>query len=120
MDERELLKIVAPIVARRARRARLNDADRDDLQQDVIRKYLRAFPEAATPDNVGAWFETAIKRTLIDRYRADQRQPAEALPENGEDPVSVVIRELTLAKTTSLWPVREKLIRSILGLVPQD
>ena len=115
--ERELLEIARPAVARRARG--LEASDREDLLQEVLIKYLRTWTEG-DPDNVASWFETVTANALIDFYRAQGRRHEQNLPDNGDDPVSAVISELKLAKATSLWPVRENLIRSILGLVSED
>ena len=117
MDERELLEIARPVVARRARG--LEASDREDLLQEVLIKYLRTWTEGE-PDNVASWFETVTANALIDFHRAQGRRHEQDLPDNGDDPVSAVISELKLAKATSLWPVRENLIRSILGLVSED
>lgn len=112
-----LLETARPIVDRRARRAGLSADDRDDLLQDVIVKYLGAFSNGA-PRNLPAWIETTTERTLIDRYRATDRRPQDAMPEHGDPHViPTLVAAWREATATSLGAMKQGLVDEALGLL---
>ena len=117
MDEQRLLATARPIVDRRASRAGLNADDRDDLLQDVIVKYLGAFPDAA-PRNLPAWIERVTERSLIDRHRAASRRPQDAMPEHGDPHViPTLVAAWREATATSLGAIKQRLVDEALGLL---
>lgn len=117
MDEHVLLETSRPIVDRRAKRAGLSAADRDDLLQDVIVRYLGAFSHE-DPRNMPAWIERTTERLLIDRYRAADRRPQDALPERG-DPhaISTLVAAWREVTATSWGAIKEGLVDEALGLL---
>lgn len=120
METDELLVIAKPIVWRRGHRAGLSTEDREDLLQDVVMKYLRAWPDGEAPANVVAWLETATANAIIARARAAGRQPAVDFAEGAEDPISLLVAAKRSSKFTSLEAVQKKLIASTLGLLPPE
>lgn len=117
MRDPSLLDTARPIVERRAKRLGLSAADRQDVLQDVVLKYLLAFPDN-TPDNAAAWFERTTERVLIDRDRASRRRPGEPLPELG-DPhaVQTLVDAWREATATSLGAIKHELVNEALALI---
>lgn len=120
METDELLVIAKPIVWRRGHRAGLSTEDREALLQEVIFKYLDAWPDGEAPTNVAAWFETATSNAVIDRARAADRRPAADFTEGADDPVSLLVAAKRSSQFTSLEAVQKKLIASTLGLLPPE
>ncbi len=59
MEHKDLVGIAKPIVWRRGYQAGYSIEDREDLLQDVLMKFVQAWPNGSAPDNVAAWLETA-------------------------------------------------------------
>jgi RNA polymerase sigma factor (sigma-70 family) len=117
MDERMLLETAGPIVARRAKRTGLSHEDREDVIQDVVVKYLVAFP-ADEPRNPAAWIERTTERLLIDRHRAADRHPQASWPEHGDPPaISTLVAAWREATATSLGAMKLRLVDEALGLL---
>jgi RNA polymerase sigma-70 factor (ECF subfamily) len=51
-----------------------NQADAADLVQDTLEKALRALPKLRPGSTVGAWLETLLSHTFIDRWRWNGRR----------------------------------------------
>lgn len=123
MDTRELLAVATPIVWRRGYQAGLSVEDREDLLQEVLMKYLQAWPDGQAPANVAAWFEIATANAIIDRARAEARRPAQTHPhdDGGEDdPVALAIAAVRSTKQPSAVAIRHKLLRAIFTLIPAE
>jgi RNA polymerase sigma-70 factor, ECF subfamily len=105
------------VVSRRGRRAGLSAEDREDLAQDVLLKYLQAWPDGSAPANIGAWFETATGNAIVDRFRAEGRRPTDRLD---DDPVRLAVAAMRSGRTTSDRALELQLLRRILGLIPAD
>lgn len=119
MDD-SLLETAAPIERRRARRFGLNDADTEDLLQDVIVKYLNA-NAAGAPDDPAAWLERVTERALIDRHRAAGRHPQRPMPDHGEpDVIPTFVAVWREASATSLFAMKRALVNEALGLLSQS
>jgi RNA polymerase sigma factor (sigma-70 family) len=118
MEVDQLLAIAKPIVWRRGYRAGFPDEDREDLLQDILMKYLQAWPDQIAPDNVAAWFETATANAIVDRARAADRRPAALFAEGGDDPVSLVIAAMRSTHFASAPAVSQKVMDCIFALVP--
>lgn len=119
MNYEELVEAARPIVWGRGRRARLDDADIEDLLQDVLTKYFTTWGNGA-PDNPEAWVETATRNAIIDRARAEKRRPATPVApgDDEEDPMTLVVSLMRSSSFASVPAVRERLIDDVFGLVP--
>ncbi len=121
MDPSELLALASPIVSRRTRRTGWTTADREDLLQDVLAKYLATWRDGSQPDNPAAWIETVTDRAITDRQRAAARHRTDLFDEGADDPVSMAIAGLaTSGRTVSLETVSAELLRTIFGLIPAE
>lgn len=109
-------EIARPVVDRRARR--LSPEDRDDLLQDVLIKYDRAWPHGE-PDNVGAWLERAIANALIDRSRAADRRNEEPR-EVEEDLTAAFFTKTRLQESTSFQVIEQKVIDAVFALISHE
>ena len=114
----ELIGIAQPIVWRRGHRAGLTIEDREDLLQQILMKYLQAWPDADAPENVEAWVTTATANAITDRLRADARRPADNSAEGGEDPVAIAFAAMRSPQYASAPAVSQKIIDSVFALVP--
>jgi RNA polymerase sigma factor (sigma-70 family) len=120
MDERKLLETAGPIVARRAKRTGLSLADREDVLQDVVVKYLAAFP-TDEPRNLAAWIERTTERLLIDRHRAADRRPQASWPEDGDPPaISTLVAAWREATATSLGAMKRLVVGDALSLLSES
>lgn len=118
MDTKGLMETAAPIVRRRARRFSLNEADTEDLLQDVMVKYLNA-ATAGAPDNPPAWLERVTERALIDRHRG--RHPQRPMPDHGEpDVIPTLVAVWRDASATSLFAMKRPLMEEALGLLSRS
>lgn len=108
------------ICSRRGFRAGLTEDEQDDLLQDVLEKYFRAWPPPAAPDNPAAWLETATAHAVVDRFRAAARRPVAPFAPGGSDAVSIVVSAMRSTRFASLPAVSEALLRDIFELIPTD
>lgn len=115
-----MLSIARPIVWRRGFQAGLLEEDREDVLQDVLLKYMQAWPDDSAPDNAAAWLETATSNAIVDRIRANERRPADQFAEGGDDPVSLLVAAMRSSKTASAPPVSEEVLTAIFGLIPEE
>lgn len=120
MENDELVATAKPIVWRRGYQSGLSNEDREDLLQDVLMKYLQAWPHKVAPENVAAWFETATSNAIIDRARAVDRRPAANFADGGDDPVSLAIAAMRSTQLASAPAVSRRLLSSIFALVPTE
>lgn len=118
METHELIVIAKPIVWRRGHQGGFSTEDREDLLQDVLMKYLQAWPSDDAPANVAAWFETAISNAIIDRGRVAERRPADNFAEGGDDPVSLAIAAMRSTRFASAPAISREILAGILALVP--
>jgi RNA polymerase sigma-70 factor (ECF subfamily) len=119
MEHQELIAIAKPIVWRRGYQSGLSLEDREDLLQDVLMKYLNAWPAGSAPGNVEAWFETTTANAIVDRLREVGRRPADNFAEGGEDPVSLAIAAMRSTQFASAPAVSQKLLHAVFSLVPE-
>ena len=94
--------------------------DREDLLQEVLAKYVAAWPDGTTPENVDAWLETVTGRMITDRWRAEQRRVKQAAPlKDADDPFDVVadVMEKARSRQASMPAVGDALIDQIFALV---
>lgn len=120
MEKNELVAIARPIVWRRGYQAGLSIEDRQDLFQDVLMKYLQAWPDGDAPANVAAWLETAASNAIVDRVRADQRRPADNFAEGEEDPVSLAMAVMRSTQFASAPAVSREVIDNLFALVSAE
>lgn len=120
MENAELVATAQPIVWRRGYQAGLSTEDREDLLQDVLIKFLHAWPSTAAPDNVAAWFETTTSNAIIDRARVAERRPADNFAEGGDDPVSLAIAAMRSTQLASAPAVSQKVLAAIFDLIPTE
>jgi RNA polymerase sigma-70 factor (ECF subfamily) len=100
--------------------SRWSPEQREDLVQEVMIKYVRAFPGAMAPENPEAWLTTVIRNTAVNINEAQQRRPQAARPAAaGEDPVELLFSQAA-SQFTSLPAVSRELVDSFLALVPPD
>lgn len=118
MENNELIATAKPIVWRRGYQAGLPIEDREDLLQDVLMKFLHAWPDGGAPDNVAAWFEVTTGNAIIDRVRAADRRPADNFAEGGDDPVSLAINAMRSTQLASAPAVSRKVLAAIFDLIP--
>lgn len=118
MEHKDLVGIAKPIVWRRGYQAGYSIEDREDLLQDVLMKFVQAWPNGSAPDNVAAWLETATSNAIIDRIRANERRPADNFAEGGDDPLSLAIAAMRSTQFASAPAVSEKVLAGIFALVP--
>ena len=118
MEVDQLRAIAKPIVWRRGYRAGFPNEDREDLLQDILMKYLQAWPDQGPPDNGAAWLETATANAIVDRARAAERRPAAPFAEGGDDPVSLAIAAMGSTRFASAPAVSQKVLDCIFALVP--
>lgn len=81
-------------------------------------KFVQAWPNGSTPDNIAAWLETATSNAIIDRIRANERRPADNFAEGGDDPLSLAIAAMRSTQLASAPAISEKVLASIFALVP--
>jgi len=121
METEALIAAAKPIVWRRGYQAGLTVEDREDLLQDVLAKYLQAWPGGQGPNNVAAWLETTTSHAIVDRVRADARHhPVDNRGGDGDDPVVTALAELRSTEQASVPVVRRKLLRAIFTLIPTE
>ena len=117
MDHDELVKVTQKIVRGGVRRAGLRQDATDDLVQDVLFKYLKAWPGPDAPDNPAAWLQRAANNAVIDYLREGQRRPADNFAPDGDDPLSLLMATLRAAGTPSLVVVADTVWQDALALV---
>lgn len=120
MEHEDLVEIAKPIVWRRGYQAGFSIEDREDLLQDVLMKYVQAWPNEDAPANKAAWFETATSNAIIDRARVAERRPADNFAEGAEDPVSLVIAAMRSTQFASAPAVSQHVLDGIFALIPAD
>ena len=120
MEVDQLLAIAKPIVWRRGYQAGFPNEDREDLLQDILMKYLQAWPDQGAPDNVAAWLETATANAIVDRARAAERRPTAPFAEGGDDPASLAIAAMKSTQFASAPAVSQKVLESIFALIPSN
>jgi RNA polymerase sigma factor (sigma-70 family) len=117
MQTDELCAVAKPITRRRGSKAGLAQQDCEDLLQDVLTKYLRAWPRGHTPENVAAWLETATANAIVDRIRAAERRPVAHSGRNDDEVDSLLGTVLRSPAFASAPAVRADLFASIFALV---
>lgn len=114
-------RVAQHIVEVRGRDFGLSLEDREDVLQDVLVKYVRTYPGEVEPDNVEAWIETATRRLITDRWRAEHRRPlaAEVADRDG-DPYDVVADFMEKARNRqpSMPAVGDAVVQEVFGLLP--
>jgi RNA polymerase sigma-70 factor (ECF subfamily) len=65
------------VVLRTARCLRRREAEAEDLAQETMTKAMRAMDTYQDATNIRAWLLTILRRTHIDRLRAQKRRPTE-------------------------------------------
>lgn len=117
-------RVAQRIVEVRGRAFGLTPEDREDVLQEVLAKYIRTWSADAEPDNVEAWLETATGRLITDRWRAEQRRPPLAAPEDLDgDAYDVVadFMEKARSRQPSMHAVSDAVVQEVFGLVsPAD
>lgn len=113
---KDLIDTARPIVWRRGYQAGLSAADREDLLQDVLMKYLQAWGGTSAPDNIEAWLETATANAIIDRIRAGERRPADYFAAGADHPVSRRVSNVRIAPV-SFEAVQRRVRSSVFSLV---
>ncbi len=119
MEHEDLVGIAKPIVWRRGYQAGYSIEDREDLLQDVLMKFVQAWPNGVAPDNVAAWLETATSNAIIDRIRANERRPADNFAEGGDDPLSLAIAAMRSSQFASAPAVSQEVLDRIFALIPE-
>ena len=120
MENDELVATAKPIVWRRGYQAGFSTEDREDLLQDVLMKYLHAWPDGDAPANVAAWLETSTSNAIVDRVRVAERRPADNFAEGGDDHVSLAITTMRSTNFASAPAVSQKVLTAIFDLVPAE
>lgn len=118
MDHDELMTKAQRIVRAQVRRAGLDRDVVDDLTQELLVKYLQAWPGTDEPDNPAAWLQHAAGNVVIDRVRTNKRKPADNYGQGGDDPVALLVATLRAAGPTSLPVVNDGVWQAALGLIP--
>lgn len=96
-----------PTVLRTARYITQSEADADDLAQDTMMKAMRAIDSFRDGTDMKAWLITILKRTFIDRLRADQRRiKSQALDDVGP----IADPNVSVGVFDDDWPEPEKLL----------
>lgn len=111
------MALAQQIVRGQAGRAGLDAHAIDDVTQEVLFKYLRAWPGTDEPDNPAAWLQRAAGNAVIDHLRQDQRKPADKFGPGGDDPVALLMATLRAAGTPSLAVVADDVWQAALDLV---
>lgn len=120
MDIEDVRRLARPIVDARGRDFGLSAEDCEDLLQEVLLKYVRAWAGDAEPDNVEAWLETVTARTITDRWRAEKRRPKVAVVEDPDgDPLDLVadVVERARSRQPSMPAVGDAVIDQVFGLL---
>jgi RNA polymerase sigma factor (sigma-70 family) len=120
MESAALVNLAKPIVWRRGFQAGFSEDDRADVLQDVLLKYMQAWPDGSEPDNIAAWIETTTANTIIDRVRASERRPADQYADGGDDPLSLLVAAVRSAKLASAPTVSKEVLDDIFALIPDD
>jgi RNA polymerase sigma factor (sigma-70 family) len=119
MDHDELVTLTRQIVRGRARRYGLDHDVVDDLVQNVLVKYLKAWPGPQGPDNPGAWVQHAANNAAIDHLRRNQRQPADQFAPGGDDPLALLMATLRTVGTPSNQIVGDAVWQDALALLSE-
>jgi RNA polymerase sigma factor (sigma-70 family) len=117
----DVRRVAQRIVEVRGRSFGLSSEDREDVLQEVLVKYVRAWPGDPDPANVEAWLETATGRLITDRWRAEQRRPAAAVVQDTDgDPYDAVADfvEVARSRQPSMPAVGDAVINQVFGLLP--
>lgn len=120
MKTEQVSRVARPIADARGRDFGLSAEDCEDLLQEVLLKYVRAWPGDAEPDNVAAWLETVTARMITDRWRAERRRPPVAgLDDPGGDPYDAVadVVERARSRQPSMPAVGDAVIDQVFNLV---
>jgi len=121
MEIEAVRRLAQRIVDVRGRGFGLSPEDCEDVQQEVLVKYVRTWSSDVEPDNVEAWLETATGRLITDRWRAEHRRPlaAEVADRDG-DPYDVVADFMDKARSRqpSMPAVGDAVVQEVFGLVP--
>jgi RNA polymerase sigma factor (sigma-70 family) len=118
---KDVRRVAQRIVEVRGRSFGLSSEDREDVLQEVLVKYVRAWPGDPGPANVEAWLETATGRLITDRWRAEQRRPAAAVVQDTDGyPYDVVADfvEVARSRQPSMPAVGDAVINQVFGLLP--
>jgi RNA polymerase sigma-70 factor, ECF subfamily len=96
-----------PTVLRTARYIASGDADAEDLAQDTMMKAMKAIDSFRDGTDMKAWLVTILKRTFIDKLRAEQRR-VKPQTLDGLDPVADTNDSAGVFDHD--WPEPEKLL----------
>lgn len=95
--------------------ARWSPADRDDLVQEVMLRFLRQWQDTTGPDNLEAWITTATRNAAIDLHRGDARRDRDRIAVASE-----ALEEIFSAgPRLSILVVNQKVMGSVLALLNQ-
>ncbi len=95
-----------PTVLRTARYVAASEADAEDLAQDTMIKAMRAIDSFRDGTDMKAWLTTILKRTFIDKLRADQRR---IQPQGLDDVAHVADPNVSVGVFDDDWPEPEEL-----------
>lgn len=96
-----------PAVLRTARYITQSETDADDLAQDTMIKAMKAIDRFRDGTDMKAWLITILKRTFIDRLRADQRR---IKFQSLDDVDPAVDPNTSVGVFDDSWPEPEKLL----------
>lgn len=117
MDATDLTALAQQVVRGPARRAGLDRDAIEDVVQEVVLKYLQAWPGPDVPDNPAAWIQRVAVNAVTDQLRQGQRRPADNFAPDGDDPLSLLMATLRAAGTPSLVVVADAVWQDALALV---
>ena len=96
-----------PAVLRTARYVATSEADAEDLAQDTMIKAMRAIDSFQDGTDMKAWLTTILKRTFIDKLRADKRR---IQPQGLEEVEPIADTTEPVGVFDDDWPEPEKLL----------
>lgn len=97
----------------RARHGLVPPDAEDDVVQEVMLRYLRAFPDGNEPDNLDGWTTAAVANLAIDKFRARERRDQGRLDED----VDLLDRLLPRGGGLSSDVAQRKIMMSALALL---
>ncbi len=109
-QQRRFTQLAWPYLAtvlRTARYVASSEADAEDLAQDTMIKAMRAIDSFRDGTDMKAWLTTILKRTFIDKLRADQRR---IQPQGLGDVDHVAGPNVPVGAFDDDWPEPEELL----------